>query len=89
MLNVPVEFVLTVIVAVPGEVSVEGETVALISAGELTVKATDPENPFRDDTVRVEVPVEAGNSVRLDGFVERVKSGVVEPACTASPIMIH
>lgn len=79
IVNVPVELVPTVSVAVPEPVMLVGLMIAPIPGDGLTEKETSPLNPLIDVTVMVEVPEEPLTRARLEGFALMAKSGVPVP----------
>lgn len=87
--NVPVEFVVIVSVAVPVPFMLAGFTTAPIPAEPTVVRETAPENPLNPVTVIVDVAVEPAGMLRLLGLAVIAKSGVVDPASTASLIEIQ
>lgn len=87
--NVPVEFVVIVRVAVPAPLMLAGFTTAPIPAELTVVKETVPENPLNPVTVMVDVAKEPAGMLRLLGLAVTAKSGVADPASNASPIEIQ
>jgi len=77
--NVPVEFVPTVSVAVLEPVTLVGLMIAPMPGEGVTVKETTPENPLSEVTVIVEVPEAPGAIIRLEGVAEMEKSGTPVP----------